>query len=121
MPKNWRQPLIWILKANVIAVTVDIVFLALLVALMNLDVLALIRDGYFPKMLLLEAGIVFLIGGAIAMSASIFPSKVREHFLHSREEWSMEKLRKGEKKANLYILTGIILFIECIITSYLVL
>jgi hypothetical protein len=121
MSKNWRQPLIWILKANVIALVVDLVFLALLVVLMNLDVFVLIRDGYFPKMLLLEAGIVFLIGGVVAMSSSIFPSKVREHFLHSEEKWSIEKLRKGEKKANLYILTGILLFTESVVASYLVL
>jgi hypothetical protein len=122
MFENWRKPLIWILKVDVIVFAADFAFLALLVALMGLDIFVLIRTGYFPKMLLLEAGIAFLVGGGIAMASSIFPSKVKEHFLHSEEdgeEWSIEKLRRGEKKANLYILTGVLLFIESLIASCL--
>lgn len=55
------------------------------------------------------------------MFSSIFPSKIREYIFHSDEEWSEETQKKSERKANLYILTGIILFLESLISAVLVL
>jgi len=72
-------------------------------------------------MLLLDCGIIFLAGGLIAMSYSIFPSKIREYVFHYDEKWSEEKQKKSERKANLYILTGIILFLESFASAFLIL
>ena len=92
--------------------------LSVYLSLLYVDFFMLIGTGYFPKMLLLEAGIVFLVGGGIAFSSSIFAGKVREHVLHSEEKWSIEKLIKGEKRADLYILAGIFFFVESIAVSF---
>ncbi len=107
------------LKVNVVVLSIDVGFLVVLWLLGTMNVLAPVRNDFFPLLLLLEAGVVFLIGGAIALSGSIFPSKIREHVLRSDEKWSKEKLEKGEAKANLYILTGIFLFLESVILALL--
>ena len=112
MPKDWRKSVIWTLKVNLTVLTVDFLLLLLWLLLANWNILAPMRKDFLPLLLLLEAGLVFLIGGAIAMSSAIFPSKIREHVFHSGEEWSKEKLKKGEAKANLYILAGAFLFLE---------
>ncbi len=120
MARSWRQLSIWILKAHIVVWAIDFVFLAFLVLLLNFDFFVLMGTGYFSKMLLLEAGVVFLVGGAIAMSSSIFAGKVREHVLHSEEKWSVEKLRKGEKRADLFILAGILFFVESFLVALVV-
>jgi hypothetical protein len=79
----------------------------------------LASSGYFSKITLLETGIAFLIGGAIAFSGSIFPSKAKEHVLKSDEKWSIERLRESEKRANKYIFLAVFLFVESIIISFL--
>jgi len=118
MNRNWSQLLIWLLKANLAVWLIDSALLAVL-ALLGFDALSLVYAGYFSKILLLEAGILFLIGGAIAFSSGLFPSKVREHVLRKDEDWSVEKLKKGEKKANQYILVGVLLFVQSLIVSVL--
>lgn len=118
---NWRQPVLWVLKANLTFLMIDLVLLLFLVLLLRVSVFSLVKAGFFPMTLLLNSGIVFLAGGLIAMSSSIFPSKIREYVFHSDEKWSEERQKKSERKANLYILTGIVLFLESVISTYLIL
>jgi hypothetical protein len=113
---NWRKLLIWILKANIAVWIIDILVLAVLFVL-SFDLITLVNSAYFSKMLLLEAGIVFIIGGFIAFSSGVFSSKAKENILHKHEDWSVEKLEKSEKKANPYILLGVVLFAESLILS----
>jgi hypothetical protein len=47
------------------------------------------------------------------------PSKTREVVLKSDEKWSLEKLRKSEKRANKYIVLAVILLVESILISLL--
>jgi hypothetical protein len=79
----------------------------------------LASSGYFSKVTLLETGIAFLISGAIAFSGSILPSKAKEYVRKSDENWSIEKLRKSEKRANKYIFLAVFLFVESLIISFL--
>ena len=121
MPWNWRQPVLWVLKVNLAFLVIDLLLLLFLALLLRVSVFSLVKAGFFPMMLLLNSGIVFLAGGLMAMSSSIFPSKIREYVLHSDEKWSEERQKKSERKANLYILAGIILFLESVISTYLIL
>jgi len=121
MPWNWRQPVTWVLKVNLTFLAVDLLLLLFLSLFLGVSVFSLVSAGFFPMMLLLNSGIIFLAGGLVAMSSSIFPSKIREYIFHSDEKWSEEKQKKSERKANLYILTGIILFLESVISTYLIL
>lgn len=95
--------------------------LFLLSLFLEVGMIALMRGGFFPTILLLDSGVLFLAGGLIAIASSIFPSKIREYVFHSQEEWSQERHRKGERKANLYILTGIVLFLESLASAFLIL
>jgi hypothetical protein len=121
MPWNWRQPILWVLKVNLTFLMIDLLLLLFLALLLRVSVFSLVKAGFFPMTLLLNSGIVFLAGGLIAMSSSIFPSKIREYVFHSDEKWSQEKQKKSERKANLYILSGVILFLESLFSTYLIL
>lgn len=118
MPSDWRRPATWVSKVNLAFLAIDLLLLALFSLFLEVSVLTLVEGGFFSMILLLESGVVFLMGGLIAFSSSIFPSKVKEHVLHSGEKWSQEKHKKSERKANLYILTGVILFLESIVSGF---
>jgi len=121
MPWNWRQRVTWILKVNLTFLVIDLLLLPFLSLFLGVSVLSLVKAGFFPTMLLLNSSIIFLAGGLIAMFSSIFPSKIREYIFHSDEKWSEETQKKSERKANLYVLAGIILFLESLISAVLVL
>jgi hypothetical protein len=104
------------LKANAIVWLINIIILALFF-IYGVSTASLLQTGYFSKMLLLETGITFLIAGATAFSGSILTSKMREQFLHSTDKFSVEKLRDNENKANLFIIMGILLFLQSLIAS----
>ncbi len=120
MSTDWRRSVTWMLKVNVIFLVIDIALLLLLSQFFRVAVFSLVHSGFFSMLLLLDSGIIFLMGGIIAMSSSIFPSKVREYVFRSHETWSQERHRKSERKANLYILMGILLFLESVVLGFIV-
>ena len=111
----WRKSLFWVLKANIVIWVVNSVLFIILDLFGN----GWGKSGYFSKISLVEAGIFFLIGGALVFSGSVLPSKVKEQILKSNEKWSIENLRNSEKRANKYIILAVILFVECLIVSLL--
>ena len=113
-----RKWSIWILKANAIVWAVNGLLLAILV-LLGFSWGALFFSQFFSKITLLETGVVFLVGGALAFSGSISLSKTKEYFLKSEEKWSTDKLRESEKRANKYLAFAVILFAESILISFL--
>lgn len=114
----WQMQSIWILKSNFIIWTINGLLAGILV-LSGSSLTNLAFSGYFSKVTLLETGVSFLVGGALAFSGSVFPSKAKEYVRKSDEQWSIEKLRKSEKRANKYIALAILLFIESLIASFL--
>ncbi len=106
------------MKTNLIFLAIDLMLLPTLALFTKVDLFTLMTNDLFSMLLLLDSGVVFLIGGSIVISSSIFPSKVREHAFHSNEDWSLEKHKKSEMKANLYILTGILLLLESIVAGF---
>jgi hypothetical protein len=110
----WPSLLKWIIKLNmVIWIFNGFIFAVLAISHWNPDLLY----AYFSKVLFLETGIAFLIGGIIAFSSSALPTKAKEHIRQSEEHWSIETLRQGEKRANKYLLLAIVLFIQSILIS----
>ena len=108
---------IWILRGNLVVWSVNALFFVILV--MSGSILSsLISSGYFSKMTILETGICFLVGGAIAFSGSVSSSKTKEFIRKSDEQWSIDKLRKSEKRANKYIALAILLFVEALAVSF---
>ena len=115
---NFRMWTIFILRGNLVVWFVNtLLFVILVFSGSTLDVL--VSSDFFSKMTLFEAGVFFLVGGAIAFFGSASPSKIKEHILKSDERWSIEKLRKSEKRANKYIALAILLFAESLIVSFL--
>ena len=115
---NLRTWIIWILEGNLVVWSLNTLFFVILVS-SGYALIDLISSGYFSKMTLLETGICFVAGGAIAFSGSASASKTKEYVLKSDEKWSIEKLRKNEKRANKYIALAILLFVEALIVSFL--
>ena len=119
MPWNWRRSIIWVLKVDFIFLAINLLLLLVLSLLLKVDLVTLLKDGFFSMVLLFESGIIFLAGGLIAMASSIFPSKIREYVFHSGEKWSEEKHERSEARANLYILMGVVLFLESLASIFL--
>ena len=106
----WRRSLIWVLKVNLILLAVNVIVFATLRLSFGWA-----TSGFFSIIFLLETGVSFLVGGAIAFSGSALPSKM----LKKKEEWSIDKLRGSEKKANKYLILAVFLFVECLIAAFL--
>ena len=116
---SWQKQLIWVLKGNLIIWAINALTFAILV-LSGSPWTNLAFSGYFSKITLLETGVSFLVGGALAFSGSVLPSKTKEYVLKSSDEqWSIDKLRKSEKRANKYIILAVILLVESILISFL--
>jgi hypothetical protein len=115
---NLRTWIFWFLKGNVLIWSVNALLFVFLV-LSGSILSGLVSSGYFSKITLLETGICFLVGGAIAFSGSVSSSKTKEFIRKSNEQWSIDKLRKSEKRANKYIALAILLFVESLIVSFL--
>jgi len=111
----WQKSFIWVLKANAAIWAINASSFAILL-LFGVNWISL---GYFSKISLFETGIFFLVGGALAFSGSALPSKVKEQVLKKDEEWSIEKLKSSEKRANKWLILAVLLFSECLIASFL--
>ena len=112
----WQRLFIWVLKANLVIWAINGVLFGIL-GLSGSSWSTLVFSSYFSKVFLLETGICFIVGGALAFSGSVLPSKTKEYVLKSDEQWSIEKLRKSEKRANKYLILAIMLLVESIIIS----
>ncbi|MGC9086665.1 MAG: hypothetical protein ACP5IT_10780, partial [Thermoproteota archaeon] len=66
---------------------------------------------------LLESAFLFVYGGVLDLSASIFGSNVKKYMLHQRSDYSPEHHKNEQAKANMFIAFGTVLFIESILTS----
>ena len=112
---NWLKSFLWVLKANLVIWVINS-------ALLGVFFLIGVRgasSGFFSKIMLLETGVSFLVGGAVAFSGSALPSKAKGQILRKDEDWSIEDLRSSEKKANKYLILAVILFVECLVASFL--
>jgi hypothetical protein len=105
----------WTIKLNIIIWAANCLIFVVL-TLVNHNALL---PAFFSKVSFFETGMTFLVGGIIAFSSSVLPSKAREYVSKKEEHWSIDTLKVGEKRANKYLLLAIILFIESILISVL--
>jgi hypothetical protein len=113
-PLALQSILKWTIKLNIAIWAANFVIFTIL-TLTNHNTTFL--QGYFSKILFFETGLAFLIGGVLAFSSSVLPSKAREYVSKSEEHWSIDTLKVGEKRANKYLLLAVILFSQSIIIS----
>ena len=115
MSSYWRTNFIWVLRANVILWFVDAAVFAVLLWLR----LGWATSGFFSKIFLLETGVSFLIGGAIAFSGSALPNKAKDQILRKKDDWTIDDLKSSEKRANKYLILAVFLFVECLVAAFL--
>jgi hypothetical protein len=116
MNPSLKKYLVWLLKGNLIIWALNVLLFAVL-GLSGYGLSDMAFSSYFSKITLAETGVAFIVGGAFAFSGSVLTSKTKEHLLKSDEQWSIEKLKSSEKKANKYILLAAVLFAESLLIS----
>jgi hypothetical protein len=114
---TWHIWSIWLLKANVITWIINSLLMVVFV-FSGSTLTGLVFSGYFSKITLLETGVAFLVAGALAFSGSVLPSKAKEYVLKSEEQWSVDKLKSSEKRANKFIILAAILLVESLLISF---
>jgi len=112
----WKSLLKWTIK-NTLIIWVANVLIFTIITLLDQNVSVL--SAFFTKAALFETGIAFLVGGIMAFSSSALPSKAREHISKSEQQWSIDNLKAGERKANKYLLLAVVLFVQSLIISIL--
>ena len=72
----------------------------------------------FVYLLMLEAALMFLAGGSMDLTSSLFLHRVRQYFSHSEDEWSEEQHRKAQRHGLTYVGAGAFVLIESFILSF---
>jgi len=114
----WKTQIIWFLKANLVIWAINGAIL-LIVVLFGYNVFSLVSSGYFSKITFLETGVTLLVGGTLAFLGSASATKNKEIINKTHEEWSIDKLKKSEKRANKYFIVAAIMFAQSILISLL--
>jgi hypothetical protein len=109
----WQTLIIWLLKASLVIWAINGVLLIVLV-LFGYSV-----SGFFSKITFLETGVALLVGGALAFLGSASASKSKELINKTHEKWSIDTLRRNEKRANKYFMFAVIMFAQSILISVL--
>ena len=104
------------LSLNVLVLALDLVILAICSLLQGGAFLTLLTGGSLEFLLLLEAGIFLLGGGAYVMASGIFFEKVREHVFHSGG-WSHEEYRRSEGSALPWVVAGALSLVESLVLA----
>jgi hypothetical protein len=111
---SWQKSFIWILEANLIIWSIN----GLVFAILFFSSVKSAVSGYFSIITLFETGLALLIGGALAFSGAALPNKMKGQIQKSDEQWSIEKLKSSEKRANKYLILAAVMFVECLIVSF---
>lgn len=69
----------------------------------------------FGTVSLAEGAAFLVLAGGMDYTASVFPSKVRQHLLKSGEEWSAERHRRTQSNALKYLVVGAVLLVEALV------
>ena len=73
--------------------------------------------GSLVYLLMLEAALLFLAGGSMDLTSSLFLHRVRQYFSHSEDEWSEEKHRNAQRQGLTYAGAGALLLAESLLLS----
>ena len=107
------------IKFNLVIVIINLV-LSFVISVVTNTNLFLIIQNFFLTVLLIEAGVLFLIGGFTIYSGTIFVSKVRQYLFKSEKEWSPDVAQLAKKRAVSFFITAILLFFESIFLSLII-
>jgi len=103
------------LKLNTLVLILDLAILAIY-SLMTGETFIALFGGSLELLLLLEAGIMLLGGGAYVATSGISFGKLREQVFHS-EGWSHEEYRRSEMSALPWVVAGALALVESLILA----
>ena len=115
--KALKNVAIWELKANLVMWSINIILIAVLVFVLGFSQ-SFETSLLISKLTFLECGIIFVVGGIVAFSGSVFASKTRNLMLRGNEHWSINTLRAKEKNANKFLILAIIFFLESLVLAF---
>jgi len=67
--------------------------------------------------MLVEVAILFIVGGLIDFSSSIGAVQLRKTILGSKQEYSRSAHKEAEKRALMFFMTGLIMFVILIVIA----
>ena len=73
---------------------------------------------YFTLLILLQAGSLFLVAGAKDLRGSLAFTKVTNYISHRKNVWTFEDHRETQEKAEIYVVSGILLLVLSFILAY---
>ena len=82
----------------------------------------LIFAGYpfvetFGDFMLLEVAVLFVLAGLMDFSSSLGAVQFRRTILHARQEYSASKHKEVERKAAVFLLGGLIIFLGLVVLA----
>jgi len=103
------------LRLNALILILDLAILAIYSLLRGETFIALL-GGSLEFLLLLEAGLLLLGGGAYVVTSGISFGKFREWVSHS-EGWSHEEYRRSEMRALPWVVAGALALVESLVLA----
>ncbi len=85
-----------------------------------LGAFAIFRIGFFDAdgfILLLEATALMLVGGAVDLGASATGRKIASMIDRKQKSWSKDDHHESTKRAAVYALAGVFLFVEALLLA----
>jgi hypothetical protein len=110
-----RRVAVQSLRLNVLILILDLAILAIY-SLLKGETFSALLDGSLEFLLLLEAGLLLLGGGAYVATSGISFGKFRERVFHS-EGWSHEEYKRSEIRALPWVVTGVLVLAESLMLA----
>jgi len=82
-------------------------------------VLKLYLFHYYTLIMFAQAGLLFLVGGALDVSGSLGFARITDRINGTKKSWSISEHNQAQQIAAPYIVTGILLLVLSFILAYL--
>ena len=73
---------------------------------------------YYTLILLVQAGLLFVVGGALDVGGSLGFARIVDRVNRTKKSWTINKHEQAQQRAAPYILTGILLLVFSVILAY---
>lgn len=81
-------------------------------------VLKLYLFHYYTLIMLVQAGLLFLVGGVLDIGGSLGFARIADRANRTKKSWTFNEHKQAQQRAAPYIVTGILLLVLSIILAY---
>ena len=82
------------------------------------NVLRLNLVPYYTLIMFVEAGLLFLVGGALDVSGSLGFARITDRITGTKKSWTVSEHNQAQQRAAPYIVAGILLLVLSVILAY---